>query len=307
MELHQVRYFLALAQSLNFTRAAEECDVTQPALTKAVHKLEMELGGPLLYRERQFTQLTDLGRLVIPRMAKALEELGAAERLAGRFLSQEVASLRIGLAPSISISVVMAPLEGIVRQIPNLKVDLVEDGADRLVVGLLSGEVGAVLAGDGGALSERIERWPLFEERYVVLMAKQHPLAREAALPLARLADAVWLDRPGCDGLRRLKEAFLARGLQLRVQHRAYRNMDLQEMAAAGLGAMLAPQRVPRLPSLASRRILGDPLRRWTELLTVAGRRPSPALDAFIDILHRWDWNGGAETDRNRPEVSRRT
>ena len=59
MELHQVRYFVALARSMNFTRAAEQCNVTQPALTKTIQKLEYELGGPLVFRERQLTQLTD--------------------------------------------------------------------------------------------------------------------------------------------------------------------------------------------------------------------------------------------------------
>ena len=58
MELHQVRYFVALARSMNFTRAAEQCNVTQPALTKTIQKLEYKLGGPLV-RERQLTQLTD--------------------------------------------------------------------------------------------------------------------------------------------------------------------------------------------------------------------------------------------------------
>jgi Bacterial regulatory helix-turn-helix protein, lysR family len=62
MEFHQVRYFLAVASTLNFTRAAEMCNVTQPALTKGVQKLEDELGGQLIYRERQLTHLTDLGK-----------------------------------------------------------------------------------------------------------------------------------------------------------------------------------------------------------------------------------------------------
>ena len=66
MELHQVRYFLAVASTLNFTRAAEQCNVTQPALTKGVQKLEQELGGQLIYRERQLSQLTDLGKEVLP-------------------------------------------------------------------------------------------------------------------------------------------------------------------------------------------------------------------------------------------------
>ena len=66
MEMHQVRYFLAVARTLNFTRAAEQCNVSQPALTRAIQQLEEELGGLLLRRERKLTHLTDFGRLIQP-------------------------------------------------------------------------------------------------------------------------------------------------------------------------------------------------------------------------------------------------
>ena len=58
MEMQQVRYFVTLAQVLNFTRAAEQCNVTQPALTRAILLLEHELGGPLFHRERGYTHLS---------------------------------------------------------------------------------------------------------------------------------------------------------------------------------------------------------------------------------------------------------
>ena len=61
MEMHQVRYFVALCETLNFTRAAEKCNVTQPSLTRAIKLLEDELGGPLFNRERNQTHLTELG------------------------------------------------------------------------------------------------------------------------------------------------------------------------------------------------------------------------------------------------------
>ena len=63
MEMHQTRYFLAVCEALNFTRAAHHCNVAQPSLTRAIKKLEEELGGPLFRRERTRTHLTDLGRL----------------------------------------------------------------------------------------------------------------------------------------------------------------------------------------------------------------------------------------------------
>src|SRR6187431_2645701 len=66
MEMQQVRYFVALASTLNFTRAAEQCNVSQPALTRAIQQLEHELGGPLFHRERNNTHLSELGKMMLP-------------------------------------------------------------------------------------------------------------------------------------------------------------------------------------------------------------------------------------------------
>src|ERR1700742_1623783 len=106
MELHQVRYFLAVASTLNFTRAAEQCNVTQPALTKAVQKLEHELGGTLIHRESSLTQLTELGKMILP----TLEKMSAAEeavRLQARaYQKKTIAPLKIGPVPSISAALI---------------------------------------------------------------------------------------------------------------------------------------------------------------------------------------------------------
>src|ERR1700753_1063237 len=101
MELHQVRYFVALARSKNFTRAAEQCNVTQPALTKAIRKLEYELGGDLLYRERQLTQLTDLGKLLLPQLEIILTAADTVHRQAREFQYKTIAPLKIGLSPCV--------------------------------------------------------------------------------------------------------------------------------------------------------------------------------------------------------------
>jgi DNA-binding transcriptional LysR family regulator len=74
MEMHQVRYFLAVADALNFTRVAEHCNVSQPALTRAIQQLEEELGGLLLRRERKLTHLTDFGRLIAPHLRQLLAD-----------------------------------------------------------------------------------------------------------------------------------------------------------------------------------------------------------------------------------------
>src|SRR5215472_9024854 len=87
MEMHQVRYFLAVADTLNFTRAAEQCNVSQPALTRAIQQLEEELGGLLLRRERKLTHLTDFGRLIEPHLRQLFADAEAAKTTAKKFLN----------------------------------------------------------------------------------------------------------------------------------------------------------------------------------------------------------------------------
>ena len=100
MEMHQVRYFLAVAQLLNFTRAAEECHVTQPSLTRAIKQLEAELGGDLFRRERP-TQMTELGQRMHPLLKQCYEAAVGARSLASSFKSGEIGALRIALTHSV--------------------------------------------------------------------------------------------------------------------------------------------------------------------------------------------------------------
>jgi len=87
MEMHQVRYFLALCEERNFTRAAKRCGVSQPSLTNAIKRLEQTLGGPLFHRNRRNIELTELGRVVKPYLKQLNQSAYEAERKAAKVLS----------------------------------------------------------------------------------------------------------------------------------------------------------------------------------------------------------------------------
>src|SRR5258705_3012461 len=120
MEMHQVRYFLAVAQTLNFTRAAHECTVTQPSLTRAIKQLEAELGGDLFRRERP-VQLTELGQRMLPPLQQCFEAASGARSLAASLKSGEVGALRIALTHSIDLSLLIPYLDQIKRQFNRLE------------------------------------------------------------------------------------------------------------------------------------------------------------------------------------------
>jgi len=290
MELHQIRYFLALANTLNFTRAAECCNVTQPALTKAVQKLEQELGGPLIHRERRFTQLTDLGKAVLPFLDRALSSMDAARLQALEHRGAGPSLLRIGLAPSISATIVAEVISEVGDALPGLRIDMYEAAPNHLIRMLLTGDIDTAVVGDIDHPPERVHRWRLFGERYVVVSNRLHPLAVRSVIPIEALQDIAILERIGCDVVPKLKRICLSSGLSLKLGHRSQHESHLQHMVAVGLGVMLAPDHIPRLPSLVAIEIEGDPLTRDVQLLTVAGRRHSMALDAFVKKVRLRDW-----------------
>jgi len=290
MELHQVRYFLALASTLNFTRAAEQCNVTQPALTKGVQKLEQELGGQLIYRERQLTQLTDLGKEVLPMLERTLVSAETVRRKALEFQRKEVAPLKIGLAPSISASLVLDPIAEIAKFVPGLHVELREGAAEKLIELLLEGEISVAMVGDVQDVPARIDDWSLFEERYVAVLAPTHQLANRPSIGIDDLRETVLLERAGCDvALKIQRSCFPEEPLQL--GHCSGHDLHLQHMAAAGFGVILAPEHMPRLPTLKTIPLEGDPVSRKVRLLAVQGRRYSPALDAFVKVARLRDWS----------------
>ena len=290
MELHQVRYFLAVASTLNFTRAAEQCNVTQPALTKGVQKLEQELGGQLIYRERQLTQLTDLGKEVLPMLERTLASAGAVRRRAKEFQRREVAPLKIGLAPSISASLVLDPIAEIAKFLPGLHVELREGAAEELVDLLLEGQINTAMVGDVQDMPARIDDWLLFEERYVAVLAPTHQLANRPSIGIDDLREIVLLERAGCDVAPKIQRSYFPEE-QLQLGYRCSHDLHLQHMAAAGFGVILAPEHMPRLPTLKTIPLEGDPVSREVRLLAVQGRRYSPALEAFIKVARLRDWS----------------
>lgn len=291
MELHQIRYFLALTRSLNFTRAAEQCNVTQPALTKAVQKLEQELGGVLIHRERQLTQLTDLGKLVLPMLERAYAAAESVRTSAVEFRRKEIAPLKIAIASCISAAIIESPLVEIARFMPGLQVELIEAETQDVVEMLLNGDVNAAIAGDElGELPVRIDHWRLVRERVLVLMPRESRYAELAAMPADVLETAVWIERTGCEDMSHLWRTLFPAGIEPKIAHRGPQLGHLQYLVSAGLGLMLWPEHAPHIPPLVTRPIVGDPLARDIRMLVVAGRRYSPALEALVKIARAHDW-----------------
>src|SRR5271166_6531460 len=153
--MHQVRYFLATASELNFTKAAEKSNVTQPSLTRAIKQLEDELGGDLFRRERPQAQLTELGQRMYPLLKQCYESALGARSLASAIKSGEIGSLKLALSHTINLELLTSYLTELNRLFSRLEVTLLRGTAPDIVRLLKSGEAELAIAADLGEGWER--------------------------------------------------------------------------------------------------------------------------------------------------------
>jgi|SRR6476661_5148276 len=175
MEMHQVRYFLATVSELNFTKAADRCNVTQPSLTRAIKQLEDELGGDLFRRERPQAQLTELGQRMYPLLKQCYESALGARSLASAIKSGEVGTLRLGVSRTINPELLTPCLLELKRLFQRLELKLLRGTAGEIVQLLKKGEAELAVAADIDEEWDRLDRWPLFTERFQLLVNAGSP------------------------------------------------------------------------------------------------------------------------------------
>lgn len=293
MELTQIRYFTALARVLNFTRAAEACNVTQPALTRAIQKLEDELGGPLFHRERNLTQLTELGRVMLPLLEQAQAAAQAARDQAVAFRKRDSSPVRLGLDASLAPALLTPVVTELSHTVSALDLSIQQDETVGLAVRLLEGEADAALLIDDGRIPERVHRWPLFSEDHVVLCPPDHALAKLDAVPISVLGGPKLLmrDTDGCALRVALGRMCAAAGVTPRVRLAASTGEQIAEMVKAGLGITLAGARQPVPPPLVARPLRATDGDRRVVLASPAGRTHGPTLALFIRLMRARSWS----------------
>lgn len=292
MEMHQVRYFLAVCESLNFTRAAEACNVSQPSLTRAVQKLEDELGGLLFHRERNLTHLTDLGRIMQPRLERIASEAEAARAEAKGLRKLENAPLNLGIMCTIGTSRLVSLLAELNRQAPALKLSLRESVPDALTAQLLKGDIDCAIMASPEALPDRCTARDLYDERFVVAFPPGHRFETFNGVRMSDMDGERYLWRMSCELTDTFNGLLKDRSAKLNTVYKTEREDWIQRMILAGLGCAFMPEYMVMFPGLPTRVLVDPEVKRTVQLVTVAGRRFSPALDVFVRLAGRHDWSG---------------
>ncbi len=291
MDLTQIRYFLALARTLNFTRAAEACHVTQPALTKSIQRLEEELGGPLLLRERSLTQLTALGQAMLPLLGQTHAAAERAKEQASGMKRLASSPLRVGLATEVPMPPFLPVFRELAARLPGFELSLEGAGSATLCEALLQGTLDAAVVAEDAALSDRLNRWPLFRDRAVLVMPPGHALDTGAAVPLSALdGTAVVCGTADCRMARLLEQAQKTHGTRPSHRHRVDAPGHAAELVRAGLGIAFSTERTAAPEGLRKRPVAGQAAHDVL-LVTVAGRPFTRAAHAFIKLARAREWD----------------
>jgi DNA-binding transcriptional LysR family regulator len=288
MEMHQVRYFLAAARLLNFTRAAIECNVSQPSLTKAIQKLEDEFGAPLFRRERARTHLTELGKAMLPHLERSFEAAQTAKQMARGMGRAEIAPLALGVARTVEHAMLERVLAELGQSLSGLELALANGSSRELIELAMAGSLDLIIVEMPDEAPERLDCWPLFADEWCIVTRSDHPFAATPPASPAVLEEEAWIDLAG-DGCATLARIATQVGAAIEVRHQAQGAMQLRQMVQAGLGCGWTPRSLAAPPLAATELPFGSVETRFV-LASVAGRRRSVAAEAFLRVARAQDW-----------------
>jgi DNA-binding transcriptional LysR family regulator len=291
MEMHQVRYFLAVVSELNFTKAAEKCNVSQPSLTRAIKQLEGELGGDLFRRERPQAQLTELGERMHPLLRQCYDSAVGARTLASSIKTGEIGALRLALSRTISMELLLPHLQELGRVLNGLQMRLLRGTAAEILELLKKGDAELAIAAGIAEDWDRLDKWPLFSEGFELVVNRENKLAARSSLAIADLRQERLLRRTYCELAGQLADLLRVHQIDSDHGHAITSERDLITLLEADLGVALVPRSLASPQTLMRVPVEGIELKRTVYLYGVAGRQRTAVGSTIFKMLRAADWS----------------
>ncbi len=285
--MHQIRYFLAVAETRSFTRAAERCAISQPALTSAIKKLEEELGGPLILRERGGAKLTTLGMHVLPRFQRLWDENAAITVIAENHKRLKQVPVRVGILASIGPGCLASYLAAFRRAAPGVELEIQVGTHAELHHKLEDAQVDLLISNLGETYPDWFVTAPLYQEKYMVVLPPDHRLGAKDGLSLSDLIHEPYIDRLACEMREQVFGVCSQRDIEFYAAYRTEREEWIQALVQAGVGFAFMPEYSVLVQETVVRPLIDPPLRRTISLARSGDRSHTPATKIFWDTLLR--------------------
>jgi DNA-binding transcriptional LysR family regulator len=286
MELQQMRYVIAVAETNSFTRAAERCLVVQSALSHQIARLERELGAKLFERTSRRVRLTPAGAAFLPSARQCLD---AAERAAAEVaaaVGEVRGRLAVGLIPTVAAVDIPGALREFRQQYPHVRISLRVGASDDLVEQVVQGAIDVAFLGLPTKMQPLgVVALELARDRLVAVVAPDHPLADEPTVNLHRLSTEVFVDLPdGTAGRAQSDQAFAAAGLDRDVAFEVSTADYIARLVEQNLCvAMLPAAYAPQLTGVVTIEVADAATR--VEYVIWSRFSRTPAATAFLAVL----------------------
>ncbi|MCA6093791.1 LysR family transcriptional regulator [Streptomyces sp. SCA3-4] len=286
MELQQMRYVVAVAETGGFTRAAERCHVVQSALSHQIARLERELGARLFDRTSRSVRLTAAGAAFVPVARQALEAADRARAEVDAVTGEVRGRLAVGAISTVAAVDLAHELGRFRARYPQVRVSLRMDMSEALIEGVRQGTLDVAFIGlVPGMRPQGVCRKELAHDELVAVVAPEHPLAARKRTDLQRLAGEPFIDFLAGSAARQQRDAaFHAAGLVTDAPFEVTDVESLVRLVRANLGIGMVPKAVAaRLQGVHALRVRDAPSR--VEQLVWSTLGTSPAAAAFLSQL----------------------
>ncbi|WP_328718885.1 LysR substrate-binding domain-containing protein [Streptomyces sp. NBC_00247] len=308
MELRQLKYFLAVAEESNFTRAAERVHISQPGISAQIRQLEHDLGATLIDRTGRGAGLTAVGEVTLGHARAVLDAVEALRQAVDEMNGLVRGRLVVGMVTACTVTPLFEALSSFHLAYPGVEISLVEDDSARLVERVREGAVDLALIGAAGRAPADLDGRQVISEAIVAAVPPGHPLAAHAAdgVTLAELSAHPLICLPPGTGIRAvLDQVSAARGLAPTVALQAAAPAAVMQLAERGLGvAVLSASMLARRPGLVA--VPLNDADTAAVLALVSAPTKSPALrellrhcrESFAAPTGRGEAGGGPALDR---------
>jgi DNA-binding transcriptional LysR family regulator len=291
MDFNQIRYFMNLADTLNFTEAAVRSGVSQPTLTRAIQRLEQELGGTLVYRDGKDSRLTALGRDVRSEFAAIVDREQRVRAISLNRVHGRRETLTLGIVNTIAPALITGFITHALRQMPLLEMVLQPITHNEGIEYLLSGQMDGCFCSDPLAGNTKVATVEMFRERLLLAMAQGHTLASQTSISLSELSEQPYLDRVQCEFRSRVNNHLRERAIIMVPRLRSEREDLIQQAVAEGAGVCMLPERSAIVTGLTLRPVETLNLSRTIAFQSISGSGTAAALRQLRMLIERYAWS----------------
>jgi LysR family transcriptional regulator, hydrogen peroxide-inducible genes activator len=290
MELYQIRYFLALADTLNFTRASERSFISQPALTKAIQRLEETVGGRLFERAKNTVQLTGLGNAMLPNFRQIYDSTNLAREQAERYTREQKDIVRVGVMCTIDIEPLLPALTDKALGQGVFGLSFFEGSFESLTDLLDRGEIDLGIMCSAYEIPKRFTVTTLFSEDYVLAISGDHRFNGRRHVEVAELHREHYCERVLCEYSSYIGHLLAQRGIALQTVQQSNREDWIQSFVRADFGVAFMPLSIARAAKLDYVLPADCPVVRHVSVFLQAERPVTANLQMVIDLLVSHDW-----------------